>query len=161
LISRAEIEAAATWLAQRPHLGQDVFRRGQPRPNADAADRGGELTDLLRACLPVLRVPDAQAIALHPRPEPLWTATDAIRRIARLLDELPNGSPLAAFLPKIDRDAPSRLLRCRAAIASTLIASLELARDGTVALEQDGDWMPIRVGRYPRAEPVTGAGYAD
>jgi segregation and condensation protein A len=161
LISRAEIEAAATWLAQRPHLGQDVFRRGQPRPNADAADRGGELTDLLRACLPVLRVPDAQAIALHPRPEPLWTATDAIRRIARLLDELPNGSPLAAFLPKIDRDAPSRLLRCRAAIASTLIASLELARDGTVALEQDGDWMPIRVGRHPRAEPVTGAGYAD
>jgi segregation and condensation protein A len=40
LISRAESEAAATWLAQRPHLGQDVFRRGQPRPNADAADRG-------------------------------------------------------------------------------------------------------------------------
>ena len=67
---------------------------------------------------------------------------------------MPDGSPLAAFLPKIDRDAPKRPLRCRAAIASTLIASLELARDGTVALEQDGDWMPIRLGRHPRAEPV-------
>jgi segregation and condensation protein A len=155
LISRAEIEAAATWLEQRPHLGQDVFRRGQPRPNADAAARGGDLSDLLRACLPVLRVPEAQAIALHPRPPPLWTATDAIRRIARLLDELPNGSPLAAFLPKIDRDAPKRPLRCRAAIASTLIASLELARDSTVALEQDGDWMPIR------ARLTSGSGSAD
>src|SRR5271165_208794 len=158
LISRAEIEAAATWLAQRAHLGQDVFRRGQPRPNADAADRGGDLTDLLRACLPVLRVPDAQAVALRPRPPPLWTAGDAIRQIARLLAELPDGSPLAAFLPKIDRDAPKWPLRCRAAIAGTLIASLELARDGTVALEQDGDWMPIRVGRHPRAEPAPGGG---
>jgi segregation and condensation protein A len=158
LVSRAEIEAAATWLAQRAHLGQDVFRRGQPRQNADAAARGGDLTDLLRACLPVLRVPDAQAVALHPLPVPLWTATDAIRRIARLLAELPNGSPLAAFLPKIDRDASKRPLRCRTAIASTLIASLELARDGTVALEQDGAWMPIRVGRHRRAEPVPGGG---
>jgi segregation and condensation protein A len=158
LIGRAEIEAAASWLAQRAHLGQDVFRRGQPRPNADDAARGGDLTDLLRACLPVLRVPDAQAVALGPRPAPLWTATDALRRIARLLAELPNGSPLAAFLPKIDRDAPKRPLRCRAAIASTLIAGLELARDGTVALEQDGDWMPIRVDRQPRVEPVPGSG---
>ena len=157
LTGRAEIEAAATWLAQRPHLGQDVFRRGQPLSNADAASRGGDLTDLLRACLPVLRVPDAQAVALRPRPPPLWTATDAIRRIARLLAELPNGSPLAAFLPKIDADAPNRPLRCRAAVASTLIASLELARDGTVALEQDGDWMPIRIGRQPRAESVPGS----
>jgi segregation and condensation protein A len=156
LIGRAEIEAAATWLAQRPHLGQDVFRRGQPRLNTDGAARGGDLTELLRACLPVLRVPDAQAAALRPRPPPLWTATDAIRRIARLLAELPDGSPLAAFLPKIDRDAPHRPLRCRAAIAGTLIASLELARDGTVALEQDGDWMPIRVGRRPHAEPAPG-----
>jgi segregation and condensation protein A len=158
LIGRAEIEAAATWLAQRPHLGQDVFRRGQPLSNADGASRGGDLTDLLRACLPVLRVPDAQAAALRPRPPPLWTATDAIRRVARLLAELPNGSPLAAFLPKIDGDAPTRPLRCRAAIASTLIASLELARDGTVALEQDGDWMPIRIGRQPRAGTVPGNG---
>jgi segregation and condensation protein A len=157
LIGRAEIEAAATWLAQRPHLGQDVFRRGQRQRNADDAARGSDLTDLLRACLPVLRVPDAQAVALRPRAPPLWTATDAIRQVARLLAKLPNGSPLAAFLPKIDREAPKRPLRCRAAVASTLIASLELARDGTVALEQDGDWMPIRLGRHPCVESVPDA----
>ena len=71
--------------------------------------------------------------------------------LTRLLAELPDGSLLAPFLPKIDRDAPKRPLRCRAAIASNLIAGLELARDGSVALEQDGYWMPIRVGRRDRA----------
>jgi segregation and condensation protein A len=154
LIDRAEIEAAATWLAQRAQLGQDVFRRGQPQSNADATAHGGDLTDLLRACLLVLRVPGEQAAALRLRPPPLWTAGDAIRQMMQLLAELPDGSLLAAFLPKIDRNAPKRPLRCRAAIASTLIAGLELARDGSVALEQDGDWMPIRVGRRDRAERV-------
>jgi segregation and condensation protein A len=76
----------------------------------------------------------------------------------RLLAELPDGSLLTAFLPKIGRDAPKRPLRCRAAIASTLIASLELARDGTVALEQDSDWMPIRVGRRHQAKLAPGGG---
>jgi segregation and condensation protein A len=158
LIGRTEIEAVAIWLAQRVQLGQEVFRRGQPQPNADAAAYGGDLTDLLRACLPVLRVPEDQVVALRPRPPPLWTASDAIRQIGRLLAELPDGSLLAAFLPKIARDAPKRPLRCRAAIASTLIASLELARDGRVSLEQDGDWMPIRVGRRHQAEPASSGG---
>ena len=106
----------------------------------------------------MLRVPEAQAAALRPRPPPLWTASDAIRQMMQLRAELPDGSLLAAFLPKIDRDAPKRPLRCRAAIASTLIASLELARDGTVALEQDGDWMPIRVGRRHQAELASSGG---
>jgi segregation and condensation protein A len=158
LIGRAEIEAAATWLVQRAQLGHDVFRRGQPQSNADATTHGADLTDLLRACLPVLRVPEAQAATLRPRPPPLWTASDAIRQMMQLLAELPGGSLLAAFLPKIDRDAPKRPLRCRAAIASTLIASLELARNGTVALEQDGDWMSIRVGRRHQAELVSNGG---
>jgi segregation and condensation protein A len=106
----------------------------------------------------VLRVPEDQAVALRPRPPPLWTASDAIRQMTRLLAELPDSSPRATLLPKIDRDAPKRPLRCRAAIASTLIASLELALDGTVALEQDGDWMPIRVGRRDRDEPASSGG---
>jgi segregation and condensation protein A len=158
LIGRAESEAVATWLAQRAQLGQDVFRRGQPETDASVAAHAGDLTDLLRACLPALRVPEDQAVAFRLRPPPLWSTSDAIRQIGQLLAELPDGSPLVAFLPKIDRDAPKRPLRCRAAIASTLIASLELARDGTVALEQDGDWMPIRVGRRHQSEPAPSGG---
>jgi segregation and condensation protein A len=104
-----------------------------------AADRGGDLTELLRACLPALQVPDEQAVALRPRPPPLWTASDALAQFAPLLATLPDGGPLAAFLPPIPQDAPSRALRCRAALASTLIAGLERARDGALLLEQEAD----------------------
>jgi hypothetical protein len=75
------------------------------------AGHGGALTELPGACLPALQVPDALAVALRPRPAPLWTATDALAQFSRLLATLPDGSPLAAFLPHIDRDAPSRALR--------------------------------------------------
>jgi len=158
LIGRAESEAVAIWLTQRVQLGQDVFRRGQPQTDASTTAHAGDLTDLLRACLPALRVPEDQVVALRSRLPPLWSASDAIRQIMRLLAELPDGSLLTAFLPKIARDASKRPLRCRAAIASTFIASLELARDGTVALEQDGDWTPIRVGRRHQTEPIPSGG---
>jgi segregation and condensation protein A len=154
-VSRALTLAAGDWLEQRPQLGQDVFRRGRPR--ASAVVRGGELTDLLRACLPVLHVPDEQAVALRPRPPPLWTARDAMRQIASLLPGLTEPTPLAAFLPRIDNEAAKRALRCRVAVASTLIAGLELARGGALSLEQDGDWKPIRVSRCERDVSDTAA----
>jgi hypothetical protein len=46
------------------------------------------------------------------------------------------------------RQAPARALRHRAALASTLIAGLELARDGTLGPEQAADWTPIHVTRH-------------
>jgi hypothetical protein len=116
-------------------LGRDAFRRG--RPEVSAAGRGGDLTELLRACLPALQVPEEQAVALRPRTPQLWPASDALGQFARLLASLPDGSPLTAFLPPIPEDAPSRTLRCRAAVASTLIAGLERARDGALLLEQE------------------------
>jgi segregation and condensation protein A len=152
LLDRARMRAAADWLERRVQLGRDVFRRG--RPEVSAAGRGGDLTELLRACLPALQVPDEQAVALRPRPPRLWTASDALAQFSRLLATLPDGSPLAAFLPRIDSDAPSRALRCRAAVASTLIAGLERARDGALLLEQEADWMPIRVSRRADDDPA-------
>jgi segregation and condensation protein A len=59
-----------------------------------------------------------------------------------LLGELPDGSPLAAFLPAIGGADPGRTLRCRAAVSSTLIAGLERARDGALALDQDANSGP-------------------
>jgi segregation and condensation protein A len=152
LLERARMGAAAEWLDQRAQLGRDVFRRG--RPEVSAASRGGELTDLLRACLPALRVPDDTAVALRPRPLPLWTATDARAHVTRLLGILADGSPLTEFLPPIPEDAPARALRHRAALASTLIAGLELARDGTLALQQAADWTPIHVTRRETGDAV-------
>jgi segregation and condensation protein A len=145
LLERARMRAAADWLDRRVRLGRDVFRRG--RPEVSSTDRGGDLTDLLRACLPALRVPDEQAVALQSRPPPLWTASNALAQLARLLPVLPDGSPLEAYLPTIPQDAPRRALRQRAALASTLIAALERARDGALLLEQEAAWQPIRLTR--------------
>ena len=79
-----------------------------------------------------------------------------MRQLLRLLPELPDGSPLTAFLPRIPDDAPARALRCRAAVSSTLIAGLEHARDGALVLDQDADWMPIRITRRANRDPGAG-----
>jgi segregation and condensation protein A len=114
-------------------------------PEVSVSGRGSDLADLLRACLVALQVPEAQAAAYRPRPPPLWRVSDAIPHLRRRLAGFPEGGPLAAFLPAIDGDDPGRPLRCRAAVASTLVAGLELARDGVLALAQDAAWTPIRV----------------
>jgi segregation and condensation protein A len=143
LLARARMRQAADWLERRSQLGRDVFPRGMPE--ASVSGRGSDLADLLRACLVALQVPETQAAAYRPRPPPLWRVSDAIPHLRQRLADLPDGSPLAAFLPTIAGDDPGKGLRCRAAVASTLVAGLELARDGALALEQDATWMPIRV----------------
>ena len=143
LVSRAQMRAAADWLERRPQLGRDVFGRGTGEC-CEAGGRVGDITELLRACLVALRVPE-QADTYRPRPLPLWQVTDAIARMRELLGVLPGGSPLTAFLPESGGAEPGRGLRCRAALSSTLVAGLELARAGAVALDQDRPWTPIRV----------------
>ncbi|MDA8249377.1 MAG: segregation/condensation protein A [Rhodospirillales bacterium] len=143
LVSRAQMTAAADWLDRRTQLGSNVFAREMPEVRG--MDRVGDITELLRACLVVLRVPDEQAAAARPRPPPLWRVTDAIDRIGQLIPVLSDGSPLGAFLPGIGQGEPCRELRCRAAVASTLIAGLELARTGDLHLTQKAAWTPIHV----------------
>ena len=145
------MRGAADWLERRPQLGRDVFARGRPELVLGGGG-AGDLTELLRACLVALSVPEAVAETYRPRPPQLWRVPDALARMDRLLGELPDGSPLAAFLPAIGGADPGRTLRCRAAVASTLIAGLERARDGALALDQAEAWKPILVRRVDRRE---------
>jgi segregation and condensation protein A len=142
LISRTQVRAAADWLERRPQLGRDVFVCGTVDRRHDSG-RVGDITELLRACLIALRVPD-QADAYRPRPPPLWQVSDAIARMRQLLGALPDGSPLMDFLPTVGGAEPGRTLRSRVAVSSTLVAGLELARAGTLALDQDAPWTSIR-----------------
>ena len=71
-----------------------------------------------------------------------------------------------AAAPSLAASAPNRTLRARAAVASTLMAALELARSGEAGLEQQGDFAAIsmranapadqRHGREPRIPPGPG-----
>ncbi len=149
LLDRAEIGRAADWLEGRGQLGRDVFGRGQPDgAGVVRAGRTGDITALLRACLVVIRLP-AEAGALYRVPgPPFWSVADAAERIRAMLPLLgKEGAALAAFLPEVPKDAPERELRCRVAVAATFLAGLELARDGTLALDQEAFWVQIQVQR--------------
>ena len=151
LVSRAQVRTAADWLERRPQLGRDVFACG----TGDRRYGGGwagDISELLRACLVVLRVPE-QAGVYRPRPPPLWQVSDAIARLRQLLGELPDDSPLTAFVPNVGNAEPGRALRCRVAVSSTLVAGLELARAGALALDQDAPWTPVRVQQRDTAMP--------
>jgi hypothetical protein len=77
-----------------------------------------------------------EADALRAWPRVFWRVADAIARIEHLLRKFPEGGALAVFLSEISVESPDRSLRYRAAVSSTLIANLELARDGPLAWRQ-------------------------
>ena len=77
----------------------------------------------------------------------LWRVPDALARITRMLAERPEGGALARFLPTMDGMGPERELGCRAAVASTFLAGLELACDGTLALYQQQPSQTIETSR--------------
>jgi segregation and condensation protein A len=79
----------------------------------------------------------------QPRALTLWTVQDALHRLGALLGTLPDWVSLERFLPE-HLGGPTQL---RAALASTLLASLEMARGGAVHLQQEEQFGPILVRR--------------
>jgi segregation and condensation protein A len=136
----ATIRAAAAWLVARPQLGQDVFARGQPEmlTDIDRSTLAANVPGLVRAYLTALKRGSAGR-SYQPRPAPLWSVQDALGRLATLIGRVPDWSVLERFLPEMSMDP----LAHRAAMASTLLAGLELAREGTVRLRQDHAFGPI------------------
>jgi segregation and condensation protein A len=161
LLERARMRAAADWLERQPQLGRVVFARGGTAATSHAAGRGGDLTDLLRACLVALQVPPDQAADILPRPPRLWAASDAIRLMRERLAGRAGAMKLSDFLPPLADTAPHRALRHRAALASTLVAGLELAREALLTLQQDAPWATIQVtGRTTHPATAAAAGPA-
>ena len=91
-----------------------------------------------------LRLPP-HAETFQPRCLPFWSISDAAAQITRLLQEQREGGELGAFLPEVAEADPSRRnLHCRAALAATFVAGLELARGGALALHQDAPWQTVQ-----------------
>ncbi len=140
------MRAGAVWLSARSQLGRDVFARGTPEDHTEidrsrlALDQGS----LVRAYLQAMRR-RAGARRYQPRPLNLWSVQDALKRLGALLGSLPDWTSLDRFLP----DTIGGALERRAALASTLLAGLELARGGAVRLRQEHAFGPILVRRTP------------
>ena len=149
----AELEAmriAAAWLGNQPQLGRDVFGRGAAE-NLTVEDRTGLRADLAALCQAYV-AGRRRAMALRPyRPKPrrLWSVQEAIGRLQLVLGDLPSWAVLQRFLPEAgELDTVER----RAALASTLIASLEMARGGNLDLRQDRAFGPILLRKSERRE---------
>ncbi len=141
LADRALVQAQASWLERRPQLGRDVLARGALMAEANPAPVA-DVTELLRACLRLLQQAPRSPI-YRPAPPPLWRVQDALARLRGLLAMLStDGTPLAALMPTQGPLVATPLQR-RAALASTLMASLELARLGDVVLRQDAPFAPL------------------
>jgi segregation and condensation protein A len=137
------VRAAAAWLEARPQLGRDVFARPQTRDPKVASYRA-----LMEACLTVLRgregAPGAESATYRVAAADLWRLSDALVRMRALLARHPDGGELGAFLPSF-ADGRRRSHQQRAAVASTLLAALELARSGEVRLAQAAAFEPVGV----------------
>lgn len=140
------VRAATAWLERRPQLGRDMFGPGRQDQVAPVQLRTG-IVDLLQAALTILKAGltlDEQDPYRPARPR-LWTPHQAMARMRQLRTRLPDGSDLLQFVPKLSAEGPDPVLRTRASVASTLVASLELARACEVKLQQDRPFGPILV----------------
>ena len=139
------MQEAGARLRARPRLGLEIFARGAPERFRALRTPVYQVTlfDLLKAYGEQHHRHDAGV--LHITPNELFTVEEALKRLRRLVGRTPDWQSLSHFLP------PNVLggIVGRSALASTLMASLELARAGKVQLRQNTPFGPI----YLRAAP--------
>ena len=139
---------AGNKLFARPQLGREVFARGAPEA-IDLVRRNVyevSLYDILKAYGEQQRRPKSGPLTIEALD--LYSVDEAIRRLGKLLGDMPDWQVLASFLPDELRSDIGR----RSAIATTFAASLELVREGKATLRQDRVFGPIymRGKRKPR-----------
>jgi segregation and condensation protein A len=147
------MQTAGRRLMARPLLGRDFFVRGAPEGLATVAVpvwRLG-LYELLRAYGDGHRRSTAAVLAIEP--SAFHSMDEALRRLARFLGRVPDWRELTRFLP--DERGGEQIRR--SALAATLAAALELARDGRVELRQDRAFGPIWL-RSPPSEAARPGG---
>jgi segregation and condensation protein A len=133
---------AAALLQERPRLGLARFARGLLEPVEIAVTPVWRvsLSELFSAYGQVMRRGKVVRMTMPARR--LFSVEAALQTLARLLTGH-DWRDLRAFLPE---DLGDSLLR-RSAIASSLIASLELARQGQIELQQAAPFGPIMIRR--------------
>jgi segregation and condensation protein A len=159
----AEIQALAAWLDRRPHLGRDVFTRGQLPEAFDLSPEAGPEVDVIEFLWASMALfddggsgPDISE-RYRPRWRELYSVAEARARILKRLAETPDGLPLERLLPEesVAADVPAEpVLKQRAAWTSTFVASLELAKQGEVALAQEDRFTASHVSPAPAEAPT-------
>lgn len=145
------MRAAATRLMGRERLDRDVFGRGDPEPVNVVKLRTykDSLYDLLTAYA-TERVRKVSGDVYRPVQPLVLQIEEARERLERMLGRISDWSALTRLLPFEWAGEGRR----RSAMASTLLACLELARDGKIELQQSQAFAEIFV-RDRAAQPGT------
>ncbi len=99
-----------------------------------------------RVCAGVQRgLPKELASVYQLRPPLFWPVQQALAHGRRVLETSRTPCPWKALLPAVKADRPLRERMCREAVSSTFVASLEIARNGGITLEQASAWKAIEV----------------
>jgi segregation and condensation protein A len=116
-----------------------VFQRGMPEGITVLRHSTWDcqLYDLLRAYAD--QVQGAPVVALSVKIPTPMTIEEALRRLRRIVGDMPDWASLEALLPANLRTGFER----RSAVAATLGASLEMAKSGQVQIRQRQAFGPI------------------
>jgi segregation and condensation protein A len=128
------MQEAGRKLFELPRRGIDFYGRGSSEglPITYRTVYDVTLYDLLRAYGSQHREKNIKALEIEPFD--LYSIDEAIARLREILPGVPDWTDLKVFLPQNER----RPLMRRSAISTTLIAVLELVRQGKADLRQDG-----------------------
>jgi segregation and condensation protein A len=123
----------ATRLMARDRLGREIFSRGLPEPInvVRLPEHADTLYDLLTAYA-TQRLKRAGVRTYKPVHAPVLLIEEARERLERMLGSIGSWSGLSRLLPP----EWSGGIRRRSGLASTLLASLELTRDGKLEMRQ-------------------------
>ena len=132
-------EAGARLIA-RDRLGRDVFARARPEglKLVRRAAWRADLYDLISA-YGIIRARAEPSVHIVSR-RPVMTLDEAIHRLEQMIGMKVEWTALEAFLPESD-DPEYR----RSALASSFVATLELARLGKLQLDQKRSFAPLYV----------------
>jgi segregation and condensation protein A len=136
------LRAAADARFARPREGREVFARGAPEGvrSIQAPKYEAELFDLLKA---YAHRRETEAFSTY-RPETpkVYSLEQARRRLSIIAARLGTWQTLDSLLPEggeLGEDAPPR----SSVMASSLLAALEITKDGEARMRQDGTYAPI------------------
>src|SRR5690606_4937023 len=138
---------AAQRLMNLPQLGQEIFPRGMPEGLSVVTTTQWDVSlyDIIKGYGDIARRKESSSYDLPSFN--LMSTEDALARLSRMLGNLPKKglntvwATLQSFLPEEIKDK----LFGRSALASTLTAGLELAKQGKLEIRQDGPFRPVYV----------------
>jgi len=137
------IRVASSRLMERPQLGRDVFERGTPEPIREIKRPQWSTTlyDLLSAYARERQKHALARVRLTTRK--VWSLAEARAALERLIEGATDWTAIDQYLIRYVVEPSMRAT----VLASSLAATLELAREGQLELHQDTPFAPLYIRR--------------